>query len=995
MKALMRWLAVVFVLTRLGCAQAQEATKKLPSPELTREIESLQIDMMDERRDRTAIYASCVQRLQPWRNAALTADAGDFSALNQAWAWAQTMVICLYGDVGDGRPRATGAEARAWLAPWRDRVQQGASSDPLSNMLAVVSDVRILQDMGLRAEALALYERELSARIHRLQAAPEDALARDDIALSVRSAVGAWRYPQDVQLLQRLLEEGLGAANRQHLLLLHTMAYHKRFIGQPEASLALIERAAALTRQHHAQDSRLNAGMEEELAAGLSALGQTALAKQKLENVLKVHESQLPLNEFNLMRIETNLAGMALEMGAYDTAIAHADRSIEHSHRATEPAATAEARVARALREEARMWQGAADAPGRLREVLDETKATEMHIGQQAFGLVQFAAARGDTELLGWASQFTDLHIRRFRGPLQSDSALRPLMQAWRGAGFELRNSDVRDQLDRALAISLNGRSLGTMALTFFNEARERSTVDADAAIWLYKHGANTLQRLRLGLPSGEPELHRVWLGAHEADLRRFIGLLIDQGRLVEAEQALTALRDQEGQDYTRRSTRQQKGMEGQQLSFTPAESLRNAGLGAAVAQAQHATADADKRLEASDSPFWRTNYRDEQAQQAVDELAGYVRRLIDQAPATTRSLPRLPDASGPVPRGTARLTYFVRDHAVDIVLVTTRSRRHYAVPVERSVLNHLVQHARSVLSSPQTDPLPELKALHGLLLAPLEPALLALGIQHLHVVPDAALRYVPYAALHDGRRFAAQRYALSVRWSGSALPVGAITRLAQSDRTRRILAVGRVAGDADHAALPGVRQEMAAARRAGAQVLLDDAFTADTFRTALAQGPTMVHMASHFKLDPSGEEKSYLLLGDGQRLPLSELAALPWRGVQLALLSACDSGITLGYGQGQALVGFASALQQAGVAHVLATLWRVSDDATARWVQLFYESSRRPALKSQLQGQRAGEPVLNAERVAQTQRRWLQLHAGTPMAHPHHWGAFTWMEPQ
>ena len=641
------------------------------------------------------------------------------------------------------------------------------------------------------------------------------------------------------------------------------------------------------------------------------------------------------------------------------------------------------------------MWQGAADAPARLRDALDETKATEMHVGSQAFELVQFAAAQGDKAMLNWATAFTDLHIQRFRGPLQADTALRPLMQAWRIAGLDFQGgqgaADVRDLLDRALALSLNGRSPSTLALTLFNQARERADADPDTAIWLYKTAANTLQALRTGLPSGEPELHRVWLGAYEADLRRFIGLLIDQGRLIEAEQALATLRDQESHEYVRRALRQEHGMGGQQLSYTPAEALRSRGLQAAATEARQATATADQRLDAQARPFFRNHYRDEQGEQAVIKLTGFVRQLIDQAPAANRAVPVLPDAKEGLAKGQARLTYFVREQAVDIVLATRRGRQHYSVPIARSALSRLVRSARTTLNSPQNDPLPALRQLHKLLLQPLVPALHGLRIQQLQVVPDAVLRYVPYAALHDGLRYVAQRYTVAVRWAGSAPDVQAAAANALRTRRGGILAVGRTSGDSEHAALPGVQQEMAAAGRAGGQVLLDQAFTADSLRNALSLGPAMVHMASHFTLDPAGEEKSYLLLGDGQHLPLSALAEMPWRGVRLALLSACDSGVALGQppGTGQAMVGFASTLQQAGVANIIATLWPVSDGATSEWVQMFYG---RP-----VQASKSGPlvPSLSASRLARTQRNWLQQHAGTPLAHPHYWGAFTWLESQ
>jgi CHAT domain-containing protein len=199
----------------------------------------------------------------------------------------------------------------------------------------------------------------------------------------------------------------------------------------------------------------------------------------------------------------------------------------------------------------------------------------------------------------------------------------------------------------------------------------------------------------------------------------------------------------------------------------------------------------------------------------------------------------------------------------------------------------------------------------------------------------------------------------------------------------------GRSLPDERHAALPGVQQELAAlAALPGAQVtaLQDAAFTAQALQASLAGKPDVVHLASHFVLAPAGEEASYLLLGDSQRLSLRALRELPWQGVKLALLSACDTGIATASGAEWA--GFADALHAAGVGQILASLWRVDDASTARWMRAFYA----PAGST---GRTRRAPVWSPQHLAATQRQWLRSHAGSPWAHPHHWAAFQWLGAQ
>jgi CHAT domain-containing protein len=98
-------------------------------------------------------------------------------------------------------------------------------------------------------------------------------------------------------------------------------------------------------------------------------------------------------------------------------------------------------------------------------------------------------------------------------------------------------------------------------------------------------------------------------------------------------------------------------------------------------------------------------------------------------------------------------------------------------------------------------------------------------------------------------------------------------------------------------------------------------------------------------------------------------------------LTPAPSSAVTVEAGSGRELVGFAPALLGAGVNNVIASLWRVSDGATADWMQTFYEErARRP--------RRSASPAT----LVQTQRRWLRVHAGSPLAHPHYWAAFSWI---
>jgi CHAT domain-containing protein len=405
----------------------------------------------------------------------------------------------------------------------------------------------------------------------------------------------------------------------------------------------------------------------------------------------------------------------------------------------------------------------------------------------------------------------------------------------------------------------------------------------------------------------------------------------------------------------------------------------------AAALKTQAAAAD----LRADELRTWpqRAQATDALADAALVDAARAVRALALE-PVAWVGQPE-PDVSSAaiLPKGQARATYWIRTGTVEVVLQVGAKRHHLQLPHTALEVNRSVNALRAELARPGVDVPPMAQQLYRWLVAPLMPYLP--GVQHLHVAPDGALRYVPFAALHSGKEFLAQRYSISLELGAMGLAEDAQAPGRVPTKAPRLAAFGRTKPDERHAALPGVRRELAVLaglRGAVVRPALDAQFTQETLLLALRGRPDVVHLASHFVLDAAGEEASYLLLGDGNRMPLRQLRELPWAGVNLALLSACDSGLALdapgSSAQGRELAGFAATLHAAGVRNVMATLWRIDDASTAQWMQAFYAPWQ--------QAGRAGP--LDARHLARVQRAWLQRHAGTALAHPFHWAAFSWM---
>jgi CHAT domain-containing protein len=118
------------------------------------------------------------------------------------------------------------------------------------------------------------------------------------------------------------------------------------------------------------------------------------------------------------------------------------------------------------------------------------------------------------------------------------------------------------------------------------------------------------------------------------------------------------------------------------------------------------------------------------------------------------------------------------------------------------------------------------------------------------------------------------------------------------------------------------------------------------------------------------------------------EVAALDLGGVELATLSACETGLGASAG-GEGLLGLQRAFQTAGARSVVASLWSVKDDATRSLMIEFYDNLWGKKL-SRLEALRQAQLTMLREGI----QRGLELEAGQQPDQrrrlpPYYWAAF------
>lgn len=892
--------------------------------------------------------------------------------------------------------------------PWEDGV---ASSEPLfaahqallKHFAAMPREQRIQNDFYIGAharfwDALRYKGHEVQADQLELQTI-EDLIARatasppDDLALAGLTMIGAELYGKRsrtvwMEQLQQQLATALGPGHVNTLLILRARIFAMRQLERPAQALALSDDYAALVQRHQGGNERLLMGNRSERVGAFAGVGRFADARDEGLALLHYLQRQQPRPYANLMRSAYNLAGLHINMADYDGAVEYAQMSIDEGMQTPSLIDRNEVALPKLLLAQARSLRGdpgaSADLHAEIRSVLSHDLATTGPIHT----LWQSTAHDGSAQVRAFARELLGRIVSENSSAMQATRAMPLVMDA---AALPAGNAAGLQHAAQASAYALAGNDDSMQVLAQFALARQVAPLRPEGAAWVYKRAALALLQLRKGLPDTASVTQQAMLAGHEADLRAYIGLLIDSGRLAEAEQAIEVLREEELHEFRRRSRGalvRASAVRG--LSYTSEESRRNALLAPVQQSLQAEATQAQQRADRHSLWKDRLAAADPQAEAALAAGAQALQALATAPAPLGSATEQEPGATARLGTAQARLAFLVRADTVDVVLQRGATRQRFSVPVPATQLNRTVQALRAELVKPGSQVPAAAQQLHQWLIAPLAAHLH--GIKHLHLAPDGALRYVPFAALHDGRHYLAQRFSVSMELGVSASAVAPRTRAGAI----KLAAFGRTLPDAQHSALPGVRDELAALqglRGATVQQGLDAAFTASTLARALAQQPSVVHLASHFVLDAAGEENSYLLLGDGSRMPLRELRQLPWQGVRVALLSACDSGLApqAAYasatpatpGSGKEWAGFAGALHAAGVPSVVATLWRIDDAAAAQWMQQLYAPWRQV---------RGAAAAMTASHLAQTQRHWLRKHQGTALAHPYYWAAFQWM---
>lgn len=630
----------------------------------------------------------------------------------------------------------------------------------------------------------------------------------------------------------------------------------------------------------------------------------------------------------------------------------------------------------------------------RLRRRLSGDEHVEVAQLHSNLGLLLSEAGRDDAALRS-CEQSLQLR-RRLLWPGHPDLARSLMEVGW--LRMRLGDADgAKDALLEAVALlsTLDMPTIEARAHFLLGSLLAESGSQA-AAILFEKHCVNTLQRLRRASGSHE----HAFLSARQDIYRHLAESLIHSGRLPEALQVVAMLKESELDDVTNGVLKPIT-----LARLTPLEQVQ-ADMESAVRSDMRDALQRAARIAPAE--------RDAVTAAAAAALKTWFARLraefsdADGAPAASAqaATQRTPASQGDRSSRILRLQYLLAQDAVEIIVSAADDQRHYRNAFAPGEVHRLVLALRASIAERSAGWRAHAAALHDLLIGPIAAELDERKADRLLVSLDGVLRYLPLGVLHDGRQHLLERFALTV----SAGAHGS-ERMNENVQRPRAAGFGVTQALASHRALRGVRDELLAiVGTAGnargvvdGEIFLDEAFNAAALRNALTRRGGIVHIASHFVFRPAQEDESYLLLGDGTKLTLAQLAELRFDGVELLTLSACETAVGGGHRQsGSEFEGLGALALNRGASHVIATLWPIRDFTSAALMREFYRLRFR-------EGRGAAEALRQAQlqlltgrlaRAASGAARGLKdpddgdASADRPAreAHPYYWAPYVLM---
>jgi len=561
-----------------------------------------------------------------------------------------------------------------------------------------------------------------------------------------------------------------------------------------------------------------------------------------------------------------------------------------------------------------------------------------------------------------------------------------------------------------------------------------------EEAIFFGLEAVNNYEQIRKNIAGLDKQLQAGYAQSRAGIYRTLAELLVESGRLGQAEQILDLLKEQELKDVVAGATASASaGIEPLKLSPVQqqvesrlpdiekkARDIEEDTLACAQIQSKKTrTADDDAQLKTLAaklqqeegeirSALFDTIYPELDAQSAPGNVSN----------DTTKSF--LKDSLARLGSNVVGIRVLLGDDHAYAIVVTAASRKSTVLPATSAQLRDKSLEVLKAIGSPSTDPRPQLNQLYAMIVAPIEGQLKSIEsapgtkgtVPTLLWSLDDALRYVPMGALYDGQHYMVERFH-NVLFTPESY--GHMTDAPlQSGQQPSALAMGLSKSYGGLPALPGVIPELDSIVHDPSvpdshgpmqgKLLPDDQFTLAALKGALGTGSdfSVVHIASHFVLEAGSGDEPFLMMGgdnavsaNGFEWNLSEMenSSIAFHGTRLLTLSACSTAKDYKSRNGFEMDSLGMVAQQKDAEAVLATLWDVNDLSTSHIMSDFYDRWVRDPTQGKAEALRqaqlafihgaAATPATKTGRGFETTGDPPTQTSSLGYAHPYYWAPF------
>ncbi|WP_176453266.1 CHAT domain-containing protein [Pseudanabaena sp. SR411] len=482
-----------------------------------------------------------------------------------------------------------------------------------------------------------------------------------------------------------------------------------------------------------------------------------------------------------------------------------------------------------------------------------------------------------------------------------------------------------------------------------------------DFSILMYKYAISQLEKARYLMSISDELAAYLFISEYSFLYQSLTKLLLNHGRVMEALQVLDLLKVQELDGYLKNIKGNGRTIKGIRI------------------------------LESEEKIFSNLlSIRLEKSSEINRQLANQFQQLPKS------EINKVPDYLNQIPQGTVLLYPFILGDRLEIILFSPNSLPiNRTVKISKDQLQELVTEFRAGLqNNGYADVKIPAAKLYDLLIKPIEAELIQFKADTILYAPDGQLRYVPLAALYDGKQWLIEKYRIS------NLIAYTLTDFTANPKTQPSILAGAYgngnhkSGEATLSPLPATIKEVQAIANSftNSVTFIEDKFSRPAIESQL-KNYNILHLATHAEFNTGVPDNSFIIFGNGDKIRLNEITDWQIPNINLIILSACQTGLGK-LGEGVEILGFGYQVQKAGAKNAIASLWKVDDAGTQALMEAFYGELKKGDVTITEALRRAQIAMIKSDQKGTgSDRAGIRIVGTVPssssLSHPYYWSAF------